>query len=108
MPRAGAKKHIVRRRFKRIRQEILAYSVPRQGVRRRRSSAETAAEYGEARRRLAYRNATRQARRRPPVHARPLKKKRPWWSWFILDYQGFTADRDIARGRRVARRAGLR
>lgn len=96
MPRAGARKHQIRRRFQRIRHEIQAYSVPRQGVRRRRTQAEAMAEYAGAQAALRYRAAQRAKLRRPPPRVQRIKRakpKRPWWSWLILDYKGFQQDR---------------
>jgi len=34
-----------------------------------------------------------------------MSKKRPWWSWLILDYKGFEEDRKKARDRRTLKRA---
>lgn len=81
MPRRYGRGTSPRRRFQKIRHNIQAYSVPRQGIRVRRTPAQAQAEYSEAAARLRYRNAQREARRRSPVHARPLKKKRSLWSW---------------------------
>lgn len=34
-----------------------------------------------------------------------MSKKRPWWSYLILDWPGFQDDRRKARDRRTLRRA---
>lgn len=96
MPRRYGRRTTPRRRIAKMRREILAYSVPRQGVRHRRTPAQARAEWEGAQAALRYRAAARAERARAPVHARPInakRKKRPWWSWLILDYQGFQQDR---------------
>lgn len=78
MPRRYGRRTTPRQRIAKMRREILAYSVPRQGVRHRRTPAQAQAEWAGAQAALRYRARSRAARRRPPPRVQRLKR-RSWW-----------------------------